>query len=165
MKVFIAVSPFLKVTAKFCLCLVVTLFGFGLAEAQLRCRKQPVEDLVNKFADSFMNKKMASLDADRPYVGRFTIRIEHSLADDDDPKRFEVKRFSSFARAEQWLKSREIEGLPGRNTRPLLKCAKGVCSYNSEGGLLHNNLYLTKITYGIRRGCPYLKTIHILDGD
>ena len=108
---------------------------------------------------------MGSLDADRPYVGRFTIRIEHSLADDDDPQRFEVRRFSSFARAERWFKSREIEELPGRNTRPLVKCVKGVCSYNSEGGLLHNNLYLTKITYGIRNGCPYIKTIYILDGD
>jgi len=108
---------------------------------------------------------MGSLDADRPYVGRFTIRIEHSLADDDDPQRFEVRRFSSFARAERWFKSREIEGMPGRHTRPVIKCAKGVCRYNSEGGILHNNLYLTKITYGIRNGCPYIKTIYILDGD
>ena len=133
--------------------------------AKPKCKRQSVETLVKVFAESFTNKTMGTLDARRPYVGRFTIRIEHSLADDNDPKRFEVRRFSSFARAEQWLKSREIEGRPGRNTRPLLKCAKGVCSYNSEGGLLHNNLYLTKITYGIRNGCPYIRTIYILDGD
>lgn len=133
--------------------------------AQPKCKKQPIKNLVNAFAESFSNKTMGTLDADRPYVGRFTIRIEHSLADDDDPQRFDVRRFSSFARAEQWFKSREIEGMPGRNTRPLVKCAKGVCSYNSEGGILHRNLYLTKITYGIRNGCPYIKTIYILDGD
>jgi hypothetical protein len=133
--------------------------------AKPKCKKQPIKNLVEAFAESFANKTMSTLDADRPYVDRFTIRIEHSLADDDDPKRFEVRRFSSFARAEQWLKSREIEELPGRNTRPLLKCAKGVCSYDAGGGLLHNNLYLTKITYGVRNGCPYIKAIYILDGD
>jgi len=133
--------------------------------AQPKCKRQPITNLVKTFAESFSNKTMGTLDANRPYVGRFTIRIEHSLADDDDPQRFEVRRFSSFARAEQWFKSREIEDLPGRNIRPLLKCAKGVCSYNSEGGILHRNLYLTKITYGIRNGCPYIKTIYLLDGD
>lgn len=133
--------------------------------AQTRCKKQPVTDLVNSFADSFANKSMDSLDVTRSHAGRFTFRIEHSLADDNDSQRFEIKSFSSFAAAEQWLKSREIEGMPGRNTRPLLKCARGVCSYNSEGGILHNNLYLTKITYGVRNGCPYLKTIYLLDGD
>lgn len=133
--------------------------------AKPKCKKQSIADLVNAFAESFANKTMAALDADRPYVGRITVRIEHSLADDNDPKRFEVRRFASFARAEQWFKSREIEGLPGRNIRPLVKCARGVCSYNSGGGLLHNNLYLTRITYGIRNGCTYIKTIYIVDGD
>lgn len=133
--------------------------------AKPRCKKQPIKNLVEAFAESFSNKSMGTLDADRPYVGRFTIRIEHSLADDDDPQRFEVRRFSSFARAERWFKSREIEDLPGRYTRPVEKCARGVCSYNTEGGINHRSLYLTKITYGIRNGCPYLKTIHLLDGD
>lgn len=130
-----------------------------------RKRCQSVENLVTKLADSFTNKTMGTLDADRPYVGRFTIRIEHSLADDDDPQRFEVRRFSSFARAEQWFKSREIEGMPGRYSRPVEKCARGVCTYNLDGGINHNSLYLKRITYGIRHGCPYLKTIYVLDGD
>jgi hypothetical protein len=129
------------------------------------CKRQPIEDLVNAFAESFVNKTMGTLDADRPYAGRFTIRIEHSLADDNDPQRFEVRRFSSFARAEQWFKSGEIEDLPGRYTRPVEKCARGVCTYNLDGGINHRSLYLTKITYGIRNGCPYIKTIYILDGD
>ena len=108
---------------------------------------------------------MGTLDAHRPYVGRFTIRIEHSLSDDNDPQRFEIRRFSSFARAEKWFKGREIEGLPGRYTRPLEKCARGVCTYNTDGGINHRSLYLTKITYEIRNGCPYIKTIYLLDGD
>lgn len=129
------------------------------------CKKQSIENLVNALAGSFAEKKMGGLDVDRPYLATFRIVIEHSLADDNDPQRFKVLKFASFARAEKWFKSREIDGMPGRNTRPLLKCAKGVCSYNSEGGILHNNLYLTKITYGIRGGCPYIKTIYLLDGD
>ena len=129
------------------------------------CKKQSIESLVNSFADSFEAKKMGQLDADRPYVGTVRFVIEHSLADDNDPQRFKSRRFASFALAEKWFKKQEIEGMPGRNTRPLIKCAKGVCSYNSEGGILHNNLYLTKVTYGIRGGCPYIKTIYLLDGD
>ena len=143
---------------------VVTVFCVSVS-AKPKCKKQPIKNLVTAFAESFSNKTMGTLDTDRPYVGRFTIRIEHSLADDDDPQRFEVRRFSSFARAEQWFKSREIEDLPGRYTREVEKCARGVCSYNTEGGINHRSLYLTKITYGVRNGCPYIKTIYVLDGD
>lgn len=157
----------MKRTAKFfALTFVIALLGLNVSiNAQPKCKKQPVKNLVEAFAESFANKTMGTLDADRPYVGRFTIRIEHSLADDDDPQRFEVRRFSSFARAERWFKSREIEDLPGRYTRPVEKCARGVCSYNTEGGINHRSLYLTKITYGVRDGCPYIKTIYLLDGD
>jgi hypothetical protein len=129
------------------------------------CKKQSVEDLVNSFAASFEAKKMGQLDADRPQVGTVRFVIEHSLADDNDPQRFKLRKFASFALAEKWFKKQEIEGMPGRNTRPLIKCARGVCSYNSEGGILHNNLYLTKVTYGMRGGCPYIKSIYLLDGD
>lgn len=120
---------------------------------------------MKAFAESFETKKMGQLDADRPYRGAVRIVIEHSLADDNDPDRFMIRKFTSFARAEAWFKGREIEGLPGRNTRPVEKCAKGVCTYNTEGGISHKNLYLQKITYGIRAGCPYIKTIYLLDGD
>ena len=143
---------------------VVAVF-FVSVTAKPKCKKQSVEDLVTAFAEAFENKSIGTLDADRPYVGRFTIRIEHSLADDNDPQRFEVRRFSSFARAERWFKSREIEGMPGRYTRPVEECTRGVCTYNLDGGINHRSLYLTKITYGIRNGCPYIKTMYLLDGD
>jgi len=129
------------------------------------CKKQSIEDLQKSLAEAFAAKTMAALDADRPYLGSIRIVIEHSLAEDNDPQRFVVRRFTSFARAEKWFKSKEIEGLPGRNAMPLVKCAKGVCTYNFDGGILHNNLYLKKMTYGMRGGCPYLKSIYLLDGD
>ena len=129
------------------------------------CKKQSIEDLQKSLAEAFAAKTMATLDGDRPYIGSIRIVIEHSLAEDNDPQRFVVRRFTSFARTEKWFKSKEIEGLPGRNAMPLVKCAKGVCTYNFDGGILHNNLYLKKITYGMRGGCPYLKSIYLLDGD
>lgn len=34
--------------------------------------------------------------------------------------------------------------MPGRNTKPFVQCAKGVCTYNFDGGIVHNTLYLKK---------------------
>lgn len=133
--------------------------------AQLPCRKQPIEDLVKAVTEAYEAKTLGILDARKPYVGKVRIVIEHSDADDDDKDRFEIRRFTSLARVERWLKSRETEGRPHRNIRTEVRCAKGVCEYSLEGGINHNNVYLKKITYGFRGGCPYLKTIYLLDGD
>ena len=133
--------------------------------AQSRCKKQAIEDLVKAVAEGFETKTMRSLDAQKPYVGRVRIVIEHSLADDNAKDRFVIRSFTSLARAEAWLKNREHDAMPGRDTRPLASCAKGVCTYNFDGGIVHNTLYLKKINYGTRGGCPYMKTIYLLDGD
>jgi hypothetical protein len=141
-------------------------FGLSLpVHAQTPCKKQPVEDLVKAIAEGFETKTMRSLDAQKPYVGRVRIVIEHSLADDNARDRFVIRLFSSLAKAERWLKSREHDEMPGRDTKPLVRCAKGVCTYNFDGGIVHNTLYLKKITYGTSGGCPYIKTIYLLDGD
>jgi hypothetical protein len=150
------------------LVIAVALILFCLSlpvHAQSRCKKQPVEDLVKAVAEGFETKTMRGLDAQKPYAGRVRIVIEHSLAPDDDKDRFVIRSFNSLAGAERWLKSREHEEMPGRDTRPLMRCAKGVCTYNFEGGIVHNTLYLKKISYGSRGGCPYIKTIYLLDGD
>ena len=135
------------------------------AHAQSRCKKQSIGDLVKAVAESYQTKTLATLDAQKPYVGRVKIVIEHSLAPDDARDRFVIRSFASLARAERWLKSREHDEMPGRDTRPLARCAKGLCTYNFDGGIVHNTLYLKKITYGSRSGCPYIKTIYLLDGD
>jgi len=129
------------------------------------CKKQSIEKLVENVAENYEAKTLGRLDSQKPYIGKIRIVIEHSLADDDDPQRFVVKRFSLLAKAEAWLKSREVDGMPGRLSRPVSKCSRGVCSYNLDGGIDHNHLYLKRITYGVRNACPYLKTIYILDGD
>ena len=133
--------------------------------AKPSCKHETIEQLVKAVAEAYETRTLGSLDANNPFAGRFRIVIEHSLADGRAKDRFVIKWFTSLRKAEAWLKSREHEEMPGRSIKPLAKCAKGVCSYDFDGGILHNNLYLKKITYGLRRGCPYIKTIYLLDGD
>jgi hypothetical protein len=144
----------------------VILFSLSLpVHAESLCKKQTIEDLVKAVAEGYEGKTLGSLDAQKPYVGKLRIVIEHSLAEDKAKDRFAIKWFTSLAQAETWLKSREHAEMPGRATKPFVRCAKGVCTYNFDGGIVHNTLYLKKITYGSRSGCPYLKTIYLLDGD
>lgn len=133
--------------------------------ATAQCKKQPIDALSKAVAEGFEAKTLGSLDAQKPYTGRVRLVIEHSLADDNAKDRFVIRSFVSLAKAEAWLKSREHDEMPGRRSMPFQKCANGVCTFNFDGGILHNTLYLKKIAYGIRTGCPFLKTIYLLDGD
>lgn len=133
--------------------------GAEQSRAHLSRKTQTIEQLAKAVAEAWSEGKLGSLDAQRPFVGSVRIRIEHSIAD-----RVESRSFKTLARAERWLKSRERADGPGRNIGPLQQCSKGVCAFEQEG-MLHNNLYLQKITYGIRKGQPYIKVIHIIDGD
>jgi hypothetical protein len=146
--------------------LALVLFALCLpVRAVSPCKKKSVEDLAKAISEAYEGKTMGSLDAQKPYVGKVKIVIEHSLADDNSKDRFVIKWFMSLAKVERWLKSREHEAMPARESRPLTRCRKGVCTYNFDGGILHNHLYLKKISYGLRGGCPYIKTIYLLDGD
>ena len=135
------------------------------ANVAAQCKKQPIEDLAKAVAEGFEAKTLHTLDQQKPYAQKIRIVIEHSLADDNAKDRFVSRSFGTLARAEAWLKSREHEELPGRHSMPFQSCARGVCTFNFDGGILHNTLYLKKITYGSRHGCPYLKMIYLLDGD
>lgn len=144
----------------------LALFSLALpAQAQSPCKQQSVPDFAKQIAAAYEGKTLAGLDAQKPYLGTVRIVIENSLGEPGDKDRFVIKSFRSLARAEAWLKSREHEELPGRESRPLKRCAKGVCTFDFDGGILHNHLYLQKISYGMRSGCPYIKTIYLLDGD
>ncbi len=146
--------------------LALILFSLALTvRAQSPCKKQPIQDLAKAIAGAYEGKTLGTLDAQKPYVGRVRIVIEHSLADDNAKDRFVIRSFTSLAKAESWLKSREHEEMPGRATKPLKRCTNGICTYNFDGGIVHNTLYLKKITYGLRTGCPYIQTIYLLDGD
>jgi hypothetical protein len=76
------------------------------------------------------------------------------------------RRFKTFAQFDAWLKKREREeGAPFRQVSEIVKCAKGHCAYNYDGGILHNQLYLHDIYYRFRNGRPYVIRIDLLDGD
>lgn len=124
-----------------------------------------IEQLVKKLEDAYTTKALGQLDAERPFLGKVKIVIEHSLAGDTDKDRFQIKEFSTLEQGERWLRSREREEFPARQTRSLLGCKRGLCTYDFDGGILHNQLYLQKISYGLRNRRPYIKTIYLLDGD
>lgn len=141
----------------------------GYAAAQIPAKASPIRKLLDQLEIAFSNRELATLDAQRPYVGRVRIVIEHSLIDPTEPGAFETGSFRSLATAQRWLQKRESpnEGnpTPFPSLRPLEKCRKGLCTYDFNGGIDHNHLYLQKVSYGIRAGKAYLKTIYLYDGD
>jgi len=148
-----------KLAATFALLLLST---FLPVQAQSSATKKGIRPLLRALEDAYTAKALGKLDAARPYFGRVKIVIEHSLSEDS----FETRVFSNLAKGEQWLRSREREdNTPFREARELLQCKNGLCTYNLDGGISHNHLYLQKISYAYRNGRPLIKTIYLLDGD
>lgn len=132
------------------------------SQARSRCKKQTIEQLVEKLSVAYMNKDLKRLQAERPFLNKLKFVIEHSLGEGE----YDVKVSGYMEDVDDWFKGREREdGTPFRALRPLIACKRGVCDFNFDGGIDHNHLYIRRITYGYRNGCPYLKTIHLLDGD
>lgn len=144
--------------------LILSIVSFPV-HAESPSKQETIEQIVKALAEAYEAKSLDKLDAGHPFSAKIKIVIEHSLAEDDAPDRFEIKTFRTLAQAERWLRSKETEGLPAREARPLLRCKRGLCDYDFDGGILHNHLYLRRISYGYRNGRPYLKTIFLLDGD
>jgi hypothetical protein len=152
-----------KLVAALALLLVFTSLS---VQAQSPSNNKAIEPLLKSFEEAYAAKRLGTLDAERPFFGKVKFVIEHSLAEDTAKDRFEIKWFNNLEKAEQWLRSREREdSTPFREARPLVRCKAGLCTYNLDGGISHNHLYLRKIAYGYRHGRPYIKTIFLLDGD
>lgn len=121
-------------------------------------RAQTIQQLAKTVADAFGDRKLGSLDAGRPYMGSVRIRIEYNVD-------VENRSFKTLEAAEQWLKSKETKDgemtVPRRDAGALQKCQKGVCTFESAGGL-HGILWLKQITYGMKKRQPYIKVIHLV---
>jgi hypothetical protein len=130
------------------------------APAQTAAKKETIEELVKALSEAFTSKSLGSLAAGRTQLRGVRIVVEHSISGS-----FDGRNFKSLEAGERWLKSREREDGPARQAMPLKRCRRGVCTYDFDGGILHNNLYLQKVAYGYRGGLPYIKTIYLLDGD
>ncbi|HJQ23061.1 MAG TPA: hypothetical protein VKA60_04035 [Blastocatellia bacterium] len=127
-----------------------------------RQKRQTIEQLAKTLADAYAAKAMGKLDARRPYLRGVRIVIEDSL--DEDHR--QARRVKTLMEAERWLRGLEREdGTPFREARLLVRCGQGRCTYNLDGGIDHNHLYLERITYGYRNRAPYIKAIFLLDGD
>jgi hypothetical protein len=132
------------------------------AQAQSRCRKETLGQFNKRLAEAYKTKTLATLDAEHPYAKKVKLVIEHSLDEDS----FEIKYATLFEDVEEWLKNREREdGTPFRAVVERVSCRKAFCTYDFDGGIDHNHLYLQKVSYGYRNGCPYIKTIYLYDGD
>jgi len=150
---------------KFVTAAALVLFVWSsLANARPPTKKWTVNELAAAVSEAFTSGDTSKLDADRALVGKVRIVIENTLGEPTDPDHFAIRTFTTFARLEKWLKSREHDGGPGRNAGAVKKCAKGICTFEPTG-MLHNNLYLIKISYGIRGGSAYVKSIYIEDGN
>ncbi len=125
-----------------------------------QCVQAAIEPLAKKLAADFAAKHLAGLDKERPYLKPIQFIVEHSITDD-----YEVEEMSNFSAIEQWLTGQEPEGMPVREARPLRWCKKGLCVFDLSAGIAHNHRYVQKLTYGYESGCPYLKSIFLLDGD
>jgi hypothetical protein len=145
------------------LALIFAFCAFGI-NAQTTC-KQTSEQAAKDFATAFEAKKLGRLDANRGAVGKITLTMENSLAEDGAKGQFVVKTFANMKALEKWFTKRETDELPGRTANELISCKKGVCSFKIDG-LLHNQLYLKKITLGFTKDkCPFIKSIYIVDGN
>jgi hypothetical protein len=134
--------------------------GDEKSRAHLSSQPQTIQQLVNAVAKAWGEGNLGSLDAGRPYVGSVRVVVEGTVG---EPPMVWRKTFRTLAQVDRWFKSRERADGPGRNVGQLQQCSKGVCTFEQEG-MLHNNLYLKKITYGMRKGKPYVKAIYIEDG-
>jgi hypothetical protein len=140
--------------------LILLLSAAGLAQSQTNS----IDQIQKQVADAYKGKTLSSLDSKKLIHGSLLVVIEHSLA--EGKGQYVRRRFKNFAQIEVWLKKLETnEGAPFRQLMPLKKCMKGRCSYNFDGGILHNQLYLHDLYYAFRNGQPYIVKLYLLDGD
>ena len=126
--------------------------------AQTRAQKREIVRLAQKIANV---DDLGELDRLGLIRGSVKIVIEHSISEPE----FEGENFPSFKAAERWLDRRERSGFPMRVSLPFKGCGTRICTFESEGGILHNHLYLKQIFFGYRNNRPFVKAIQYLDGD
>jgi hypothetical protein len=143
---------------------LITLIAFQGITVSSHSQQNPIQQFERSFGEAYRAKTLRTLDASHALSGTVTVVIEHSLV--EGRGQFETRRFKSFAKIDEWLKKREREGgVPFRQTMPLIRCTRGRCRYDFNGGILHNQLYIKDFSYRIRSGRAYITRIHLLDGD
>jgi hypothetical protein len=155
-------------------------FSFVSSAAALTSRRTSLEQAVGALEKAYVARDLGSLDRlsrmctkGRRQVlcrGKFKIKMEHSLGEED---RTTSVSFDSFAAAERWLRKSERSSggaiFPVRSLKPRQKCQGGLCPYNFDDGISHNNLYLKSIKYKLTKFRDaddyYITEVHLLNGD
>jgi len=144
--------------------MLLAILGAAFVIAAAQTPTNSIDQAQAAVAEAYKSKTLGTLDKQKLISGSLLVVIEHSLG--GGKGQFVRKRFKTFAQLDGWLKKRETdEGAPFRQLMPLKKCAKGRCSYNFDGGILHNQLYLHDLYYSFRNGRLNVVKLHLLDGD
>lgn len=138
--------------------LIVTLIFLTFSVAARAQAARP-SSLAKKVEKAYMND-LSSLDGKRRMRSRLRVVVENSLSGD-----LETHYFKSFRSAEKWLKKGERkDGTPFRATGALGSCNNARCIFSYDSGILHNHLYLKKVTFSYSSGRRYIREIRLLDG-
>ena len=144
--------------------MLLAMLGAAFIIAAAQTPTNSIDQVQTAVAEAYKAKTLGTLDKKKLINGSLLVVIEHSLG--EGKGQFVRRRFKTFAQLDSWLKKRETdEGAPFRQLMPLKKCAKGRCSYDFDGGILHNQLYLHDLYYSFRNGRLYVVKLHLLDGD
>ena len=139
------------------------------AQAQPPSKRLTIEKLVDAFEIAFGMDNLGMLDAKVPNPVKMRVEIEYQTIGP------EIKVFRTFGEIGRWLRSRQTDGaakVDGQTVKfpitvvlPRVGCKRGLCTYDFfDGAMRHNHLFIKKISYGYRKGRPYLKTIYLLSG-
>ncbi|HVG19110.1 MAG TPA: hypothetical protein VNI02_08650 [Blastocatellia bacterium] len=126
----------------------LVLFAIPLsAQAQSRPKKLTIGKLIDEFEIAFVQDRLERLDAKRPHHGRIRVEIEYSTIEPD------IKVFRTFGALGRWLRNMETDSAPMEDGSTMklpmrvmseVSCKRGVCTYDYDGGILHNHLYIKK---------------------
>ena len=141
---------------------LLILFCASFAMAQPKLQNKQIAPIAVQIAEAYKAKKLSSLD--RAQLIRGSVKIVVGYVEETSET---VRRFRSFKALERWLDNRVAKGLdnPGRYVRTFTGCRQGSCGFDDDGGSLHNQLYLSEILYGYRKGRPFIKALHLWNGD
>ena len=139
--------------------LVIAMMVF-FGEAQAQTQDKQAKKVGAEIASAFERGQLRKLDPKNLVRGSVKLTIENSIGEPE----FEYHTFRSFAAMGRWIKKREMDGLPNKVAWPLVGCRKGTCTFFRDGGILHNQLYLKKVTYGYRNKRLYIRGIQLLAG-
>ena len=133
---------------------------FLISSTPAQSQDKQARKIAAAVAAAFGQGQLRKLDLKKLVRGRVKLTIENSIGEPE----FEHYSFRSFSAMGGWIRKQERDGLPNKVAWPLVGCRKGVCTFFRDGGILHNQLYLKKVTYDHRNNRIYIRGVQLLAG-